>query len=402
MHILYISSEYPPETGYGGIGTYVKYISEIFASNGHNVYVISRSETGTGYKKIQNGVTIYRIPVLPYALPQHRAFYLFRKLCYKTIPHTLNRLAWAKSAWLAYKNVFSSIDLDVIEFPECGAEGFYFVRNNLPCFTRLHTPWAMIRKIDNIKEHILDIYFSMHLEKYTAMNSFRVSSPSKALAQRLGNEWHLKNISVYPNPIKTNDFKGKNEKKYWIYTGRVEYLKGVHILLQAYTRLKEIRTPPPLLLIGRPFGVLPNKEKYGDYIESLIRVNDLENDVTWIPGVPHHDIPSYLRKSSVAFFPSLWENFPYACMEAMASGVAVCASDCGGYTEMINDKEDGILFETGDIESLLLMMKKMLDNPELVKKLGTNSTLKTSAKFESKIIYEKAFDFYNYSHRIKK
>ena len=32
MNLLYISNEYPPETGYGGIGTYAKHIAEGMAA----------------------------------------------------------------------------------------------------------------------------------------------------------------------------------------------------------------------------------------------------------------------------------------------------------------------------------------------------------------------------------
>ena len=46
MRILFISNEYPPDTGLGGIGTYTGHIAEGLALRGHTVQVICRSVSG--------------------------------------------------------------------------------------------------------------------------------------------------------------------------------------------------------------------------------------------------------------------------------------------------------------------------------------------------------------------
>ena len=43
MKILFLSTEYPPETDYGGIGTYVYELSKKLSSEGHDVIVVSLS-----------------------------------------------------------------------------------------------------------------------------------------------------------------------------------------------------------------------------------------------------------------------------------------------------------------------------------------------------------------------
>ncbi len=396
MRILFISSEYPPETGYGGIGTYCRFIAETLALNGHNVFVISRSVTGQSTITIQNGVEVHRIPILPYSLPKQRIFYPLRKLCYKTIPNTLNRIAWAKSAWTRYEVFLKSPDFDIIEYPECGAEGYYFSRSRLPSAVRLHTPWSMIRKLDRLDEHPFDRLILTQLEKITVKNSRITSSPSHALANLLKKEWNLENIAVYPNPIPIENFSlNPNLKaKQWIYTGRIEYRKGTHLLLDAYARLSESCHAPPLLLIGRPFGILSDGTSYEECIARLIEDLGIAHKVTWIKGVPQNEISSFLQNSSVAFFPSLWENFPYTCLEAMASGIAVCASDCGGYPEMVDNQQNGLLFKTGDVPSLVSQMTRLLQDCELVKKLGKNARIKVNTCFDSNVIYQKALNFY--------
>ena len=74
MKILYISREYPPETGFGGIGTYTKCIAEGMAARGHEVHVISGNMINENQIQNVNDVTIHRIRSGHYPLPQNRFF----------------------------------------------------------------------------------------------------------------------------------------------------------------------------------------------------------------------------------------------------------------------------------------------------------------------------------------
>ena len=49
----------------------------------------------------------------------------------------------------------------------------------------------------------------------------------------------------------------------------------------------------------------------------------------------------HLEQARFAVVPSRWENFPYACMEAMASGLPVLVSPTGGMAEMVEDGRTG-------------------------------------------------------------
>ena len=81
MNILYISNEYPPETGYGGIGTYTVHIAEGMAARGHSVHVLCRSQSTEVFTVKQHGVVVHRTPPGVYPLPSQRMYYPLRKLC---------------------------------------------------------------------------------------------------------------------------------------------------------------------------------------------------------------------------------------------------------------------------------------------------------------------------------
>jgi glycosyltransferase involved in cell wall biosynthesis len=386
MKILYISNEYPPETGFGGIGTYTKHAAEGMTARGHCVHVLSRSSTGIPGQYDLNGVTIHRVPLEPYKLPEGKLFYLFRNFCYRQIPHTLQRMAWAAAVRKTVSKLLDDHTFDIIEYPECGAEGF-FLKNISKQVVRLHTPWYMIRILDTIQEPILDRFILTTIEKIAVRNATHITSPSLALAKIIKKEWKTGDIRVIPNFLPSNGYK-PSQGTDWIYTGRIEKRKGVDILICAYAQLCMTHNPPRLKLIGRAYGILPDKCLYGDYIKKLISENGMNERSQWIEGVDHDDIQMHLQNSSVAIFPSIWENFPYTCLEAMACGLTVIASDTGGFPELIKNNMDGLLVKVNDVHSLSAAMELLLQDVGLRKKLGECAYFKIKNQYDSSLTCE--------------
>jgi glycosyltransferase involved in cell wall biosynthesis len=387
MNILYISNEYPPETGYGGIGTYTKYCAEGMASRGHRVHVICRSESGQPSTSITAGVIVHRIAPGSYPLPSHRYFYPFRKLCYKVIPDSLVRLAWAKQAYKTYiTEINSQESIDIVEYPECGGEGFYFSKDPaLLKIARLHTPWEMVRTLDKLVQPLPDRFLLFFIEKSAARRSSGITSPTLALADIVRHRWHLSQVLVIPNPISLTSFS-LTEGKDLLFLGRVEYRKGVHNLLKAYSQLCSRITPPLLRLVGKPYGKLPDGTDYGDSISHLIDSVPANGAVEWIRGANPARVIDYLRQSAIALFPSIWENFSYSCLEAMSCGLAVIASNCGGFPEMMKNGETGLLIEPNDVDEITEALVKLLSQPQEVKKIGNNARLRIEKHYTTESV----------------
>lgn len=398
MRILYISNEYPPETGFGGIATYSHCAAEGLACRGHDVHVICRSGTGTNHTASENGVTVHRVVPGPYPLPPARIFFPLRKLCYRAIPQSLVRLSWAKTAALACTRLINEGGVfDIIEYPECGAEGYYIARmwRRSGCVTiaRLHTPWEIIHSFDKLNEPLFDVLLQSSIERSSARRADAVSAPSKAIADRLSKPWHLQPVTVYPNPLPASSYP-RTTGNDWIYLGRVERRKGVHLLISAYAAVCSKHSPPLLRVIGRPYGRLACGRPYGDYIHELIKELGMQERIEWVEGIPHASVPVYLSRSSVAFFPSLWENFSYACLEAMASGCAVVASNCGGYPEMITHDKNGLLIEPDNAEAIAGAMYLLLSENRVPARLGKAAREYVRDRCDQPVVCAQAEDFY--------
>jgi glycosyltransferase involved in cell wall biosynthesis len=66
-------------------------------------------------------------------------------------------------------------------------------------------------------------------------------------------------------------------------------------------------------------------------------------------------LPAVYAGAAVVVIPSLWENFPYTGLEAMAAGRAVGASAVGGIPEIITHEADGLLVPAGSPEALTVI-----------------------------------------------
>lgn len=83
------------------------------------------------------------------------------------------------------------------------------------------------------------------------------------------------------------------------------------------------------------------------------------------------NIPQLLSECSVLILSSKREGFPLSILEAMRLGLPVVASDVGGVGEAVVEGETGLLFQAGDVETLRNCLEKLILNPGLRRKMGS-------------------------------
>lgn len=93
----------------------------------------------------------------------------------------------------------------------------------------------------------------------------------------------------------------------------------------------------------------------------------------------------YLRKNmDVELVCSVCEGFGRVTAEAMMSSNPVIGSDTGGTPELIQDGENGYLYEKGNIEELAQKMEIFLKNPEKIRFMGNAAYVDSTSKFTRK------------------
>jgi glycosyltransferase involved in cell wall biosynthesis len=83
------------------------------------------------------------------------------------------------------------------------------------------------------------------------------------------------------------------------------------------------------------------------------------------------DVTALLGIMDVFAFPSRWEGFPNAVLEAMAAGRPVVATAVGGTPELVVDGETGFLVPAGDVKAFTREIECLLDDPDLGQQMGS-------------------------------
>jgi len=146
------------------------------------------------------------------------------------------------------------------------------------------------------------------------------------------------------------------------FLGRLEQWKGANSFIQIARKVLQEVPEARFQMVGD--GPLRNK--------LVTDARDLNGKVRFLGEVDHDRIPELLRQSSVLLLPSFIEGLPTCCLEALASGTAVVASDTGGVSEIIREGQTGFLCSRGDLDAFADRVVLLLRNPDMARRLGRN------------------------------
>jgi glycosyltransferase involved in cell wall biosynthesis len=105
------------------------------------------------------------------------------------------------------------------------------------------------------------------------------------------------------------------------------------------------------------------------------------------------EVLSILRESSIYLSTSLWEGLPFACIEAMASGLPLVLYNCVGNIDLIFENKNGYLFE--DEEQAILQLSNYVDNIFLIEEHGSFSKEIFLKHFTSELMGKKYDKLYS-------
>jgi glycosyltransferase involved in cell wall biosynthesis len=147
------------------------------------------------------------------------------------------------------------------------------------------------------------------------------------------------------------------------YIGNLAWQKGVHILIQAFSRLDQDRA------ILNIYGGEDTFPRYAQKLHLLAR----GLSVHFMGPLPRERLWLALAETDLLVIPSLWyETFSLVALEAFAAGVPVVASRLGALTERIDHGQDGFLFRPGDPDDLARYLQLLMNEPTTLERLRRN------------------------------
>jgi len=153
------------------------------------------------------------------------------------------------------------------------------------------------------------------------------------------------------------------------FVGRLELLKGVHYLLDAWQALA--LDDATLTCVG---PVLPE-------IRGVLHRRANAGNVEILGHLPRNRVRDVLAESHVVVFPSLCDAFGLVILEAMASGRPVIATSRSGGPDIIEDGIDGFVVPPRDPAALAERLAWLFERREECAEMGRRARLKIEAKY---------------------
>lgn len=116
-----------------------------------------------------------------------------------------------------------------------------------------------------------------------------------------------------------------------------------------------------------------------DVVQQLATSLELSDQVSFVDHV--NDVAGLLNASDIGVLMTAAEGLPNAILEYMASGLAVVATDVPGNREALGFDEDHLLCKYGDVDELAKLLRRVLEQPELRKKLGCQNKQRADKYF---------------------
>lgn len=388
MRVLFVTQEMPPDTAWGGIGTYAGIIAPALARAGADVHVLSVVADQERRTQSWNGVTIHRAP-----LDRER----FRRL--PRLPHTERRLTLARAVDREFDRL--DLDVDVVESPEWGAEGLRLrrrlARRGVPLVVRLHSGAAQI--FPHIGPLTIDQRLAVHLEHRLVRHADLVTGT------------HAQVVSVPPAlgvdpervveityPVDPADSLPPPSRPGILMAGRLEHRKGPATLVDALPAVLE-RIPDARLLL---LGTDTSDDRTPSYVRMLtdraraLGVDHaLEIDQTWGPGT----VRAALSDAAVCAVPSRWESFGYVAAEAAMAARPVVGSRIPALAALVDDGATGHLVDPEDPAAWADAIARRLEDPARTTDMGQAARERVLRHCHPDRVAERTLDAYDRARR---
>jgi len=231
------------------------------------------------------------------------------------------------------------------------------------------------------------------VDKYTHWFYDRASliiAPSKPIKNLLKKCKIKKHIEILPTPldfkiIKNN--KKRNKKLTILHVGRLCKEKRIEVILNAFEKIHK-RIDSKLIITSDG----PERKK----LEKLCKKLKIEKDVVFTGYLPKKELLKLYSNADIFISASDTETQGLVILEAMACGCPVVVRNALGLKDFVQNKKNGILFNTEDelIENILLIKKDSKLRNRLIK-----NGYKTVKKFnisdcvkKMEYIYEDSLD----------
>ncbi len=322
MRIALISPEYPGCGPSFGIGRYVQLLARGLSNIGDAVCVIVINEQGTWLGHADEVHPVSRLPIPALLRP------------------------WWTQSWV--ERVLNDLAPDIIEVPNWGGLGALLPKQ-WPVLARLSTSIAQERAPDRLRKYLQAKHLRM--EKATVRRADFVVADSPAIAEICAPLYRRAADSIIPHalpftPPALEDLSSTTGTDV-LYVGRLEFRKGIDVLLRAWLKIHAQFPNTRLHIVGK------DRFKLSTALQVAKR-----SHIVFHGLVSDDELAEIYKKCQIQVVPSRFESFGIVVLEAWAHGVAVIASAIPALQNTVANA--GVLFPVNDHHQLASELRLLL------------------------------------------
>lgn len=370
VNICFISKEMPPFY-YGGIGVQFQVLMRFLRDLDHEVYFVTRRPEilPDGWQTDHyHGISVHFAADTQTPLNGHRA------------------LDYARLVAGAVHRLTQTTPIDLIVAAEFGAESFGLLAHpphnqdgrEIPVIITLNGPSPEILHSNGRTPTAYDRVVCA-MEDAVMSQARMLISPSRRLWSELSGRLRLEQrpYRTIPNFCDRSVFKPapKSEtaaRKRIVYVGRLQRVKGVDLLIEAFTRIATEMPDCELVMIGRDLEWPEYQTTFTAYWSERLPAALLAR--IQFPGpLSPADVAKELGRAWIAVFPSRWEAFGIAALESLSMGVPVIVSEGTGLAEVVGKGYPLTVEAPERVESLSEQIAKVLGDAELRARLANQA-----------------------------
>ncbi|MCL8000025.1 glycosyltransferase [Brucella sp. 21LCYQ03] len=343
MQYWILTTEYPPHAG-GGIGTYCAEAARILASKGYDVTVLVPHHLSIDQISVEviGKLTIVRFNVdyFSTAVPElnHAAkvAFAFKMASYAWLEKSpMPDLIEAQD----YMGISYFIAMDKL----IGASPF----KNCPLGITLHAPSYISRTYNAETNLRFPDFWMSEMERFCIKSADVVWAPSDNVVRHLGFELKDTSTELIRNPFLMPAIIDDQINDGGIYYfGRIQYLKGIIKLFEAYRIYRENGGNERLNIVGGDSFFHAKGCGMRSFLEKRFSHLIAEGTISFTGLLPREQALEHLRSAKLVVVPSEFENFAYAAVEVMALEKIVVTGNNTGQAELIDDGVNGYVFDS--------------------------------------------------------
>jgi len=273
------------------------------------------------------------------------------------------------------------------DYPYCLLPFWFYPLIKKPVFITAHGTYA-VWPLDKIK--------SKFLLKRAYKRTIKIFCVSKFTETQILKRIKLNNTVVINNGVDYQKFQknfnlGQTQEKIILSVGALKARKGYHVSIPAIAEVRKKYPQVKYYIVG---GKPPDI-----YLE-MVKNYGFNNNVVFFEDISDKQLIDLYYQSDIFLLPSVTENnndfegFGLVYLEAGACGKPVVGAYGSGAEDAIINGKTGILVPQNDIQKTAEAILRLLDNPELIQKMGENGK-KRAQEYDWDNVVKKYINEYN-------